>query len=128
MYCTSLRKDLTKDKLKLTGRNLGRVLNSRLRCACMCHAISYITKRPNLKLKTQPEQLLGSLTLAFALPATTYYFLLIFCKISLIGWIPGRKYRKQIIMHSRLTMVCQFVLGLMLLIFYVRKLRMFVIS
>jgi hypothetical protein len=53
------------DKLKLTGQNLGRVCNSKLE-----HAIVYasITKWPNLKLKTRPKQLLGSLPLAFALP------------------------------------------------------------
>ncbi len=32
-------------------------------CFCCCE-----TKRPNLKLKTRPKQLLGSLPLAFALP------------------------------------------------------------
>jgi hypothetical protein len=56
------------DKLKLTGLNLGRVFHSRLGCACIGHAIVHITKQPNLKLKTQPKQLLGSLLLAFALP------------------------------------------------------------
>ncbi len=35
---------------------------------CIGHAIIHITKQPNLKLKTQPEQLLGSLPLAFMLP------------------------------------------------------------
>jgi hypothetical protein len=35
----------------------------------ICHAIAYITKGTNLKLKTRPKQLLGSLPLAFALPA-----------------------------------------------------------
>ena len=58
----------TIDKLKLTGRNLGQVFNSRLGRACIGHAIVHIAKQPNLKLKTQPKQLLGSLTLAFALP------------------------------------------------------------
>jgi hypothetical protein len=56
------------DKLKLTGQNLGQVFNSRLGRACICHAIACMTKRPNLKLKTQPKQLLGSLPLAFTLP------------------------------------------------------------
>jgi hypothetical protein len=59
------------DKLDATGQNLGRVFNSRLGRAGICCAISYITKRPNLKLKTQPKELLGSLPLAFALPALT---------------------------------------------------------
>jgi hypothetical protein len=57
-------------KLKLTGQNLGRVSNSRLRRACTCCAIACITKRPNLKLKTQPKAHLGSLLLAFALPGS----------------------------------------------------------
>jgi len=50
--------------------NLGRVFNSRLRRACIWLAIAWITKRPNLKLKTQPEQLIGSLPIAFMLPGT----------------------------------------------------------
>jgi hypothetical protein len=60
------------DKLKLTGRNLGRVFHSRLCHTCIGHAIVHITKQPNLKLKTRPKQLLGSLPLAFALPARVY--------------------------------------------------------
>ncbi len=48
------------DKLKLTGQNLGRVFNSKLGRACKCSAIAYITKQPNLKMKTRPKQLLGS--------------------------------------------------------------------
>jgi len=51
----------TMDKLKLTGWNLGRVFNSRLGCAWMCHSIAYITKQSNVKLKTSPKQFLGSL-------------------------------------------------------------------
>jgi hypothetical protein len=49
------------DKLKLIGRNLGRVFDSRLGHACKGHAIEHVTKQPNLKLKTRPKQLLGSL-------------------------------------------------------------------
>ncbi len=56
--------DPAMDKLKLTGQ----IFNSRLRRACICHAIAWITKWPNLKLKTRPKQLLGSLLLAFVLP------------------------------------------------------------
>jgi hypothetical protein len=59
------------DKIKLTGLNLGRVFNSRLGRACIGHAIVHITKQPNLKLKTRPKQLLGSLPLAFKLPGYT---------------------------------------------------------
>ncbi len=55
------------DKLKQTGWNLGQVFHSRLGCTCIGHAIVYITKQPNLKLKTRPKQLLGSLPLVFAL-------------------------------------------------------------
>ncbi len=62
------------DKLKLTRQNLGRVFNSRLKRACICHAIACRTKRPNLKLKTRPKQLLGSLPLAFVLPNTVLGF------------------------------------------------------
>jgi hypothetical protein len=47
--------------------NLGRVINSRLGRACICHAVAYVTKQPNLKLKTRPKQLLGYLPLAFVL-------------------------------------------------------------
>jgi hypothetical protein len=56
------------DKLKLTGQNLSFVINSKLVSACTYHAISYIAKPSNLKLKTWPESLLGYLLLAFALP------------------------------------------------------------
>jgi hypothetical protein len=67
------------DKLKQTGQNLGRVLNSRLGNASIHCAIVCITKGPNLKLKTRPKQLLGSLPLVFAFPghtpATDYYSL-----------------------------------------------------
>ncbi len=57
------------DKLKPTGRNLGRVFHCRLGRTCIGHAIVHITKQPNLKLKTQPKQHLGSLPLAFELPS-----------------------------------------------------------
>ncbi len=57
------------DKRKLTGQNLGRVFHSRLGHTCIGHSIVDITKQPNLKLETRPKQLLGSLLLAFALPA-----------------------------------------------------------
>ncbi len=60
--------DVPWNKLKLTGRNLDQVFNSRLGCVCICRAMACITKRPNLKLKTRPEQLLGSLLLALTFP------------------------------------------------------------
>jgi len=49
------------DKYKLTGQNLGRVFRCRLDSNCIGHAVVHITKQPNLKLKTRPKQLLGSL-------------------------------------------------------------------
>ena len=51
------------DKIKLTGQNLGRVFNSRLGHAVYgaYGAAECITKQPNFKLETWPEQLLGSL-------------------------------------------------------------------
>jgi hypothetical protein len=55
------------DKLQLTGQNLGRVFNCRSGCMGALHLCCYEAKRPNLKLKTQPKQLLGSLPLAFVL-------------------------------------------------------------
>jgi hypothetical protein len=60
------------DKRKLKGLNLGRVFHSRLSFACIGHAVVHITKQPNLNLKTEPKQLLGSLLLTFALPGTIF--------------------------------------------------------
>ncbi len=56
------------DKLKLTWQNLGRVVKS-LDSAMFVQAMNYthFVKQPNLKLKTQSKQLLGSLPLAFEL-------------------------------------------------------------
>jgi hypothetical protein len=54
------------DKLKLTGRNLGRVFNSELGPACMGPAFVHLTKQPNSRMKTRHKQLLGSLLLAFS--------------------------------------------------------------
>jgi hypothetical protein len=68
-------------RLKLRGQNLGRVFNSRLYRGCVCCAIAYLTKWTSLKLKIQPKQLLGSLPLAFALPAYKIFFKHDFCFI-----------------------------------------------
>ncbi len=68
-----LIKSAAMDKLKLTGRNLARVFHSRLRRTCIVPANVHITKQPNFKLKTRPKQLLGSLQLAFALPAAAKF-------------------------------------------------------
>ncbi len=57
------------DKFKLTGQNLGRVINSRVGHAGISYAMVYTKIQPNLKLKAWPKQLLGSLPLGFALPA-----------------------------------------------------------
>ena len=59
------------DKLQLTGQNLGRVFNFRICRLDAEHFWCYQVELPNLKLKTQPEQLLGSLPLDIALPETT---------------------------------------------------------
>jgi hypothetical protein len=47
---------------------LGQVFNFRYGCVCTPCTIYTKTELPNLKWKTQPKQLLGSLPLAFALP------------------------------------------------------------
>jgi hypothetical protein len=62
----------TMDKLKLTGRALGRVFNFRSGC-CMhtMHLLPSVAIQPNLELKTLPKQLLGSLPLVIALPGQT---------------------------------------------------------
>jgi hypothetical protein len=57
------------DKLKLTGRALGQVFNSGSGCGILAkHLLSNAAIQPNLELKTQPKQLLGSLPLVTALP------------------------------------------------------------
>ncbi len=58
----------TMDKLKLRGLNLGQVFN--YRCICI-DKYTNIRKQPNLKLKTRPKPVLGSLMLAFVLPGST---------------------------------------------------------
>jgi hypothetical protein len=55
------------DKLQLTGRNLGRVFNSRRGCVRAMQLRCFETKLPNLLLKTRPKQLLASLPLDIAL-------------------------------------------------------------
>jgi hypothetical protein len=62
------------DKLKLTGLALGRVFN--FSSGCMHHTMHLrpgVAKQPNLELKTQPKQLLGSLPLVIALPDLAHY-------------------------------------------------------
>ncbi len=55
------------DKLQLTGQKLGRVYNFRNGHLHTEHFGRYQVKLPNLKLKTQPKQLLGSLPLVIVL-------------------------------------------------------------
>jgi hypothetical protein len=57
------------DKLQLTGQNPGRVFNFRSCHFHSAHLWRYRVKLPNLKLKTRPKQLLGSLPLDIAFPA-----------------------------------------------------------
>ncbi len=59
------------DKLQLTAQNLGRVFNFRNGHVHAMHFLCYRVKLTNLKLKTQPEQLLGYLPLDIVLPAWT---------------------------------------------------------
>jgi hypothetical protein len=61
------------DKLKLTGRNLGRVFKFRRVCLHTIRLYYFETKLPNLKLKTRPKQLLGSLPLDIALPVKSSF-------------------------------------------------------
>jgi hypothetical protein len=56
------------EKLELTGQNLGRVFNFKCGHLHSAHLFCYMVKLRNLKLKTQPKQLLGSLPLDVALP------------------------------------------------------------
>jgi hypothetical protein len=48
-------------KLKPTGQNLGRVYNFRNGRLHAVHFLCYGVKLPNIKFKTWPKQLLGSL-------------------------------------------------------------------
>jgi hypothetical protein len=57
------------DKLKLTGRNLGRVFKFRRGCLHSIQLYYFETKLPNLKLKTRAKQLLGALLVDITLPA-----------------------------------------------------------
>jgi hypothetical protein len=56
------------DKLQLTRRNLVRVFNFINGLVHAVHLFGCRVKLPNLKLKTWPKQLLGSLPLDIALP------------------------------------------------------------
>ncbi len=60
------------DKLQLAGRNLGRVFNFRSGHLHAAHLQCFQVKLPNLRLKTQPKQLLGSLLLDITLSEPLY--------------------------------------------------------
>ncbi len=57
------------DKLQLAGQNLGWVFNFRSGHLHPAILWCFLVKLPNLRLKTQPKQLLGFLQLDIALPA-----------------------------------------------------------
>jgi len=59
---------LAKDKVKLTGRNLAPVISSRNGRSYAMHLLCNAAILPNLELKTQPKQLLGSILLNVTLP------------------------------------------------------------
>ncbi len=64
---TGVKVYLSMVKLKLSGQNLGQVLNCR-RGHALELCTSFVTEKlPNLKGKTKPEQLLSSLRLIFTL-------------------------------------------------------------
>ncbi len=56
-------------------KNLSQFFNCRRGRACAWHEITLVTKQSNLKLKTQPEQLLGSFSLGFLLPIKAHSLL-----------------------------------------------------
>jgi hypothetical protein len=60
------------DKPKLTGRNLGRFSTLNVDLLVHLTQLDLRQKRPNLKLKTWPRQLLGDLPLAFRLLCRVY--------------------------------------------------------
>ncbi len=61
LYKNSFSSLLTMDKLQLMGLNPGRVFNSRSDWKFVMHFFCSEAKQPNLKMKTRPKQLLGSL-------------------------------------------------------------------
>ncbi len=58
----------TMGKLQLTGGTLGRVFNCRNGCTNTVHLSWFEAKLSDLKLKTRPEQLFGSLPIDIELP------------------------------------------------------------
>jgi len=76
------QKLITGEQKILTGKNLGRVFNSRCVRASLCHAITLVTKKQsNVKLKTQPKQVLGSqLSRSLLIPMVVFTTTSIFFK------------------------------------------------
>jgi hypothetical protein len=58
------------DKLQLTGQNLGRVFNSKTGFMYPMRLYCFEAKLNNLKLKTQPQQLLGYILFDILLPGS----------------------------------------------------------
>jgi hypothetical protein len=67
-YVASHHLPVAMDKLQLTGQNLGKVFNFRSDHLHGPNFWCYLVKLPNLKLKTQLNQLSGSLLLVITLP------------------------------------------------------------
>jgi hypothetical protein len=61
------------DNLQLTGQNLGWVFNFINGHEHAVHLLCYQVKLPNLKLKAQPKQLLGSLPLDIVFPGMSQH-------------------------------------------------------
>jgi hypothetical protein len=62
------------DKLQLTRQNLGQVFKFRNGRVHVAHFLCYGVKLPNFKMKTQPKQLLGSLSLPLDIALPGYGF------------------------------------------------------
>ncbi len=71
IFCTP-EKDIhtwVMDKFQLTGQNLGRVIYFRYGRMRAVHFLCLRVNLPNLKLKTRPKEVLGSLLFDIVLPA-----------------------------------------------------------
>jgi len=73
------------DQLLRTGQNRGRVFNFRSDCVNAMRFLCYRVKLPNLKLKTRPKQLLGSLPLDTMLPGYIVWMCRVF-QVRLVVW------------------------------------------
>ncbi len=84
-------KCLTTEKLWLTGLNLVRAFNSRSGCVYIAHYICYLIKRPNLKLKNQPRELLNLLPFGYRTPRTGYAAVTIYFKFDNFESVTNKK-------------------------------------